>query len=254
MLRGSSLLRWLAIWLAGALAFHAAEPGSPPAHPLAWDAMTKTFDAKAGDESADFVFAVKNTSNRPVEVLELRPSCGCTVAELPKTPWILEPKEQGSFRATAEFKGKHGPFVKSIFVISSAGPQTLTLQVNIPETEETRRARNQMLALADRQAVFRGQCASCHVAPTVGKTGQELFQAACGICHSAAHRAGMVPDLTVARERRDEAYWRRWISEGRDRTLMPAFSHARGGPLSPEQIESLIVFALQHLPTQPAAQ
>jgi mono/diheme cytochrome c family protein len=105
----------------------------------------------------------------------------------------------------------------------------------------------------DRQAVFRNDCASCHVAPTVGKQGAELFQAACAICHSAAHRAGMVPDLGIAREPRDAAYWRKWIREGKVGTLMPGFAVAHGGPLTEEQIESLIAFAMKSLPAQPGS-
>lgn len=233
---------------AGALA--ADEAASGP-NPLVWDASEKTLDAKPGDEAADFVFSVENKGAREIEIRELRASCGCTVAEMPKQPWTLAPGEKGSFRATAEFKGKFGKFVKTIHVISSAGTQMLTLQVNIPDTEESRRARNQLLATADRQAVFRGDCAACHVTPTVGKLGGELFAAACGICHTAAHRATMVPDLAVARQPRDAAYWRQWISEGKERTLMPGFAVGHGGPLSEAQIESLIAYALEHLPTQP---
>ena len=54
-----------------------------------------------------------------------------------------------------------------------------------------------------------------------------------------------------AREPRDAAFWRKWISEGKEGTLMPAFAQAQGGPLTDQQIESLIEFALASLPTQP---
>lgn len=230
----------------------AADPaptaGAVP-HPLVWETMEKAIDAKPGDEAAEFVFAVTNKSEKPVEILDLRPSCGCTVAEMPRSPWVLAPGEKGTFSAVAEFQGKHGVFTKTVHVVSTAGTQMLTLKVNIPDTEESRRARNQLLASADRQAVFRGDCAACHVTPTVGKMGGELFQSACGICHTAAHRAGMVPDLAMAREPRDEAYWRRWITEGKERTLMPAFAERHGGPLTAAQIESLIAFALKNFPT-----
>lgn len=229
----------------------ADESKAPKANPLVWDATEKTIDPKPGDDAAEFVFTVKNTADRPLEISELRPSCGCTVAEMPQTPWIIAPGASGSFRATIDYKGKMGKLSKTIFVDSTLGTQVLTVHVNIPENEETRRLRNQQMALADRQGVFRGDCAACHVAPTVGKTGGELFQLACGICHTAEHRASMVPDLAVAREPRDADYWRKWISEGKERTLMPAFAQAKGGPLTTEQIESLVAFALKNLPTEP---
>ena len=86
------------------------------------------------------------------------------------------------------------------------------------------RAQNQKVAAANRQMVFQGECASCHAAPTKDKYAGELFQSACGVCHTAPNRAKMVPDLLVARSQRDEAFWRKWISEGKEGTLMPAFA------------------------------
>lgn len=247
------LLRFFLTAMVVACGLARGAEGQRKAHPLVWDAMEKTIDPKPDEEAVEFVFRVKNGSETPVQIHELRTSCGCTVAEMPESPWVLKPGASGSVRATVDFKGKMGRLTKTIFVESAAGSQVLTLHVNIPETEETRRRRNQQMALADRQGVFRGECAACHVAPTIGKMGGELFQAACGICHTAAHRAAMVPDLALAREPRDAAYWRKWISEGKERTLMPAFAQEKGGPLTPEQIESLVAYALKHLPTQPAA-
>jgi mono/diheme cytochrome c family protein len=237
----------LSFVIAGA---RAAEPATAP-HPLVWDAMEKTIAVKAGD-AVDFEFSVKNQSKQTVTITELRPSCGCTTAEMPATPWVLAPGASGSFRATVDVRGKHGKFSKVIHVNSSGGMQMLGVVVDLPDDPEiNRRQGNQAAALANRQAVFQGDCAACHVAPTVGKTGGELFQAACGICHAASPRAAMVPDLLVAREPRDAAYWRKWITEGRDGSLMPGFAQKHGGPLTEAQIESLIEHALKQLPTQP---
>ncbi|HUR56441.1 MAG TPA: c-type cytochrome, partial [Opitutaceae bacterium] len=171
---------------------------------------------------------------------------------MPSKPWVLAPGAGGSFRAKVDVRGKHGKFSKVIHVNSSAGMQMLSLVIDLPDDPESnRRQGNQATALANRQAVFHGDCAACHVAPTVGKAGDELFHAACGICHSASPRAAMVPDLMVASAPRDEAYWRKWIAEGREGSLMPAFAQKNGGPLTEAQIESLIAFALQRLPTKP---
>ena len=229
----------------------AAESGAPKPHPLVWDAMEKTLTVKPDGESAKFEFKVVNKSGEPVEVLRIEPSCGCTVAEMPSKPWILAPGAEGAFSADVDYRGKLGQFSKAIYIHSTAGSQVLHVTIQIPDTEENRRARNQQLALADRQGVFRGECVNCHVVPTVGKTGEALFQTACAICHDANPRASMVPDLRVAREPRDAAYWEKWISEGKEQTLMPAFAAKRGGPLSPEQIASLVEYALARLPTRP---
>jgi mono/diheme cytochrome c family protein len=239
--------------LAALAGVSAAPDGAATAHPLVWDALVKTLDAKAGETVAECEFRVTNKSDAPVEIVQLRPSCGCTLADMPATPWILEPGASGSFRATVDFRGKHGKFSKTIHVHAAPGTQMLTVVVNIPEPDDATRLRNQQLALADRQGVFRGDCASCHAAPAAGKTGGELFLAACAICHMAPHRASMVPDLSIAREPRDAAYWQKWIAEGREQTLMPGFAQKHGGPLTDEQIRTLVEFALASLPTQPPA-
>ena len=243
--------RWLiAVALFSVVVGRAADEPAP-AHPLVWDAMEKHLDVKPGDTVAEFEFNVTNRSAKPVEIQQLRPTCGCTTTDLPRKPWILAPGEHGSFRATVEFAGKTGKFSKSIYVTSTAGTQMLQVSISVPEGDSTERKRNQELAAANRQLVFRGSCAACHSDPIGQKTGAELFHTACGICHFAAPRASVVPDLLTAREPRDAAFWRKWISEGKEGTLMPAFAQAQGGPLTDQQIESLIEFALASLPTQP---
>jgi cytochrome c553 len=239
----------LLLFAANALCAAEREPARP--NPLVWDAMEKSADATPDAETANFQFTVTNTSEQPVEIAGIQPSCGCTVAEMPSRPWILAPGAKGSFTATVDHRGKRGKFTKMLFVYSPVGSQTLRVTVNIPDTDSSMRERNRQMASVDRQAVFRGECASCHVTPTVGKTGAELFQVACAICHAAEHRASMVPDLLVAREPRDAAYWQRWISDGKEGTLMPAFAKRHQGPLSDQQIASLIEYVLARLPTEP---
>jgi mono/diheme cytochrome c family protein len=238
-----------------AIAAGAAESGGPkPPHPLVWDAMEKSLAVKPEGGEAKFEFRVTNKSNQPVEIVQIQPSCGCTVAELPSTPWILAPGAEGAFTAVVDYRGKYGKFSKTLMVHSGGGSQRLTVEIDIQETEEARRARNQQLAAVDRQGVFRGDCASCHVLPTIGKSGADLFVTACGICHLASHRASMVPDLAVAREPRDAAYWEKWIIEGKEQTLMPGFGAKRGGPLTAAQIASLVEYALATFPTVPQTQ
>jgi mono/diheme cytochrome c family protein len=107
--------------------------------------------------------------------------------------------------------------------------------------------------LADRQAIFKGDCVKCHVDKGVGKMGAELYAADCGICHDAEHRAAMVPDLKVPRSPRDLAFWQKWIMEGKPGTMMPAFAQAHGGPLTQEQIDSLTLYLYQTMTRNPAA-
>ena len=64
-----------------------------------------------------------------VEILELRPSCGCTVAEMPKTPWVLAPGEKSSFRAIADFI--NSPEVQDVWAPAFGAARPL--YVPIPE-------------------------------------------------------------------------------------------------------------------------
>lgn len=107
------------------------------------------------------------------------------------------------------------------------------------------RGKNIELALADRQAVFRGDCARCHADYAKDQYGRELYLGACEICHDAEHRASMVPDLRVGGYSRNAAYWREHITEGIEGTLMPAFAKDKGGILSEEQITSLVKFLIE---------
>ncbi|MGH7957481.1 MAG: c-type cytochrome, partial [Opitutaceae bacterium] len=130
----------------------------------------------------------------------------------------------------------------TITVRTSRGADTLECQISIPVVLGKQREQNIKLAQADRQAVFKGECASCHVEPAKGKSGMALYATACAICHEGEHRASMVPDLSETAGLRggDPAYWETWIRQGKEGTLMPAFARAAGGPLEEAQIRSLV--------------
>ena len=102
------------------------------------------------------------------------------------------------------------------------------------------RADNKQQAMKDSKAIFKGQCAACHVVPTQGKYGPTLYEAACGICHDSKTRDADVPDITAKIKQADRSYWRAWITEGKEGTLMPGFSKKQGGPLSGSQISTLL--------------
>lgn len=280
-------------------------PTAPDPTALKWDEETKDFTAKPGDVSAAYNFVVTNGSDHEIMLNRLRTSCGCTVAQLPTTPYKLAPGANVSIAVTMDLRGKSGTLTKTITVESSAGVKSLIVRATIPPLETVAppggsvvpsaatssplvsnvitvgggpasggptasppapvatagvpvalpasngmrdRAMNIQNALADRQAVFRGECAKCHVDPGVGKLGADLYMASCGICHEAEHRATMVPDLKVPRGPRDLAFWQKWIAEGKPGTLMPAFAAVHGGPLNQDQADSLAVYLYQYLP------
>jgi mono/diheme cytochrome c family protein len=116
------------------------------------------------------------------------------------------------------------------------------------------RNKNMELAKTDRQAVFKGDCRSCHVDKGSGKLGKELYAADCGICHDSPIRAALVPDLRAPKAPRDHNYWVNWITSGRPGSMMPAFGVKDGGPLSEEQIASLAKYLGENFPQGPAPQ
>jgi mono/diheme cytochrome c family protein len=230
---------------------------------LKWDSRVKDYAAKSGQAVQDFTFAITNVWTNEVTIRAAHTSCGCTVAHLPSTPWILKVGEGGEIKGTVNLAGKFGSISKTVTLDTSVGAQAATIKVEIPmpdpaTMQESARSRNLQVASADRQAVFRGECASCHVSPTVGKHGKDLFAAACGVCHDTPHRASMVPDLHALKVVTSHDYWMQWISNGKTNSLMPAFALKQGGILTDDQIQSLAEYLTStdfvvHSPFPPAA-
>jgi mono/diheme cytochrome c family protein len=196
---------------------------------------------------------VTNISDQPITITQVRTSCGCTVAKLPPVPWTLEPGTNGLIEVTMNIAGKHGTVIKTITVTSDHGFKTLYARSVIEELppgamNESDRLRNLRIASANRQAVFQGECATCHVTPALNKMGSELYDTACAICHGAEHRASMVPDLKNLNKETNADYWRTWITSSMDGKLMPAFAIEHGGFLNSMQIDSLVKYLVETMP------
>jgi len=226
---------------------------------LAYDADQKEYSAKPGETMANVTFNLTNLSSSEVLVNRVSTSCGCTVAKLPAQPWRLAPSEGGPINVTVDLRGKGGTIMKTVTVDSTAGVKSLLVKVTIPPPQLAApaapmdRGRNMELAKADRQAVFKNDCAECHVKPALGKMGKELYGGACAICHEAEHRATMVPDLHVFKHPDTREYWTYSISEGKVNSLMPAFGLAHGGYLTEQQIASLVDYMTTGFAKDPPA-
>lgn len=214
---------------------------------LLFDETNKEMRGPAGATNFTFTFAFTNSAPGPVVIDSVRTSCGCTVAKVPSLPWSIAPGAGGDFSVVLDARGKRGTVTKSVFVNSSIGVKPLTVRAVIEDATGNvatsggmdDRLRNMQIALADRAAVFRGDCAGCHAKTSEGKQGPGLYVAACGICHDSHNRASMVPDLKNLGKVTDREHWVRWITFGRHGSLMPAFAHSEGGPLTDEQVDSL---------------
>lgn len=225
---------------------------------LSWDSTVKEAKLNPGEISADIIFAVTNPTSEKVTIERADVSCGCTKVELPASPWQLQPGEYGKLKVHFDGTGKSGTIEKTILVYSSIETRVLSIRVQLPAPKDIvalsgERSSNQATALANRQAVFQGSCAECHATPTVSKKGKELFAAACGICHTAEHRASMVPDLKTLKADKTSAYWDNWIRNGKPNSLMPAFELKQNGILTDEQIKSLVEYLVSDFSTSPVS-
>ncbi|MFN0068669.1 MAG: DUF1573 domain-containing protein [Limisphaerales bacterium] len=230
----------------------AQSPGQSGA--LLFDATLKEQTVGTGVTNVLYAFAFTNTLPGEVVIHAIRTSCGCTVPRSPAMPWVVAPGGDGQFEVMLDLRGKYGVITKSVFVESSAGRQPLTIRAHAPMpsgmgtpgmTHDEERERNLRIAMADRKAIFRGDCANCHSAPAAGKTGLALYNAACGICHDSHNRASMVPDLKNLPHPTDRDHWIKWITFGRHGSLMAPFAASEGGPLTDEQIDSLAAYLTQ---------
>lgn len=237
----------------------APPPTSPlvplPPGILAFDAETKETTLKPGEILAAYLFQLTNMSPAEVTISRVQPSCGCTTAQLPPMPWKIPAGGTGQIPVNMNVQGKSGVVMKTLTVFTDKGQKTLMLKTTILQPDPklmtaADRERNQLLAKADRQAVFKGDCARCHVEPVIGKVGKDLYLTACGICHEAEHRATMVSDLRNLPNDTNADYWKLMITMGKEGTLMPAFGQALGGPLSEAQIKSLVDYMVANFPAQ----
>jgi len=105
---------------------------TPDANALKWDAESKECTPKPGESSVAFAFVATNVANCEVLINSLHTSCGCTVAQLPATPYKLAPGSNVTINVSMNLAGKTGRITKSVSVDSTAGVKPLLVTANIP--------------------------------------------------------------------------------------------------------------------------
>jgi mono/diheme cytochrome c family protein len=235
-----------------------AAPANPNA--LIWDSEFKETTTQPGDSDAHFTFWFTNNSANEVVINSVRTSCGCTTAKLPAMPWHVLPGTNGSLEVNVDLRGKSGVISKAVTVDSTAGIKSLIVKLTLPGApaigafgqpvpvmNDADRLKNMQASLADRQVVFKdAACAKCHADPAKNvMDGYQVYAGVCRTCHESPQRAALVTDLRALKHETDIDYWKQWITYGRAGSMMPAFAQSEGGPLTPQQIDSLAAYCVK---------
>jgi mono/diheme cytochrome c family protein len=231
--------------------------GPLPDGVLVWNGLLLSTNVSADEDNAHLLIAFTNISSDKLAILNIQPGCHCTTAQLPPMPWLISKGASGEIPVTIDLNiaGHEGTLFKSVKISTDKGSRDVLLKVIIEPVKtvtmtDEERALGMAAAKVDRQAIFKGDCATCHVKPGQGKYNEELYKAVCGVCHEAEHRATMVPDLHAIKTPTNEDFWRTWIMHGKPGSLMPAFSSAEGGPLNDVQIASLTAYLNAAFPSK----
>ena len=219
-----------------------------PAQLITWDKQNLRAIVQKGQGMVFFSIGLTNASSAPVVIKRLRPHCDCTTvrstAELPAT---VVSGASLPIEITTDLKDRHETFTQVIAIETPKETNRLVLEIIMPEL--TTREKNQRAAFADRQAVFKKDCAVCHWQPALSKPIDTQYKVLCGTCHDAVERASVVPDLhQPSKTKRDHAYWSEWIRRGKPGTFMPAFEKRFGGPLTEAELQRLIDFVAERFP------
>jgi mono/diheme cytochrome c family protein len=207
---------------------------SPRVGTLALAERSFSFGPIADTGKVTHIFSIRNSGDAKLVISNVRTSCGCTAAIIDHKE--LEAGDSAHIKVTFDPVGKGaGEISKTIWIESNAGKGTDSIMMhatiqNIHPAELAMTAKN----------IFTGDCRSCHVDKGIGKTGFDLFNADCVMCHETSPKshAPNLGKLLALKVPSDSLH--RIITAGRPEKNMPAFAMAHGGPLSSEQIASLV--------------
>lgn len=81
--------------------------------------------------AAEVEFVFTNTGKEPINLTNVKASCGCTTPSWSKDPIL--PGKKGIIKASYATDHRPGGFTKSITVMSDAGTKVLTIKGNVEE-------------------------------------------------------------------------------------------------------------------------
>jgi hypothetical protein len=103
---------------------------------IQWLDSSRDFGTIAEGQKVEVSFRFRNTGITPLVITQVRPSCGCTIAEQPKEP--IAPGAEGHITATFNSAGHPGVNTKSLFVTANTkGSQNYSLHFSIIVNRKT---------------------------------------------------------------------------------------------------------------------
>ena len=94
---------------------------------IEWLDSARDFGKIPEGQKLDVAFRFRNTGTTPLVIGQVRPSCGCTIAEQPQEP--VAPGSEGQIKAVFNSEGRSGINHKSLFVTANTkGRQDYSLQ------------------------------------------------------------------------------------------------------------------------------
>lgn len=143
----------------------------------------------------------------------------------------LKPKEKGRINVFVDVRGKAGNITKTVQVFTNdpkSPVTTLSVTMHVKDLIHMKKE--------DAANIFSGECKGCHVEKGRGKKGFKLYSADCIMCHGIGKSASTILDMRKKpKEDIIEA-----IRNGVEDTSMPGWDNKSGGPLSDDEIESLV--------------
>jgi len=220
-----------------------------PGPKIVFAEKVKDFGKILQGEIIQYEFNFTNEGDEVLEIENVQTSCGCTAATVGEKD-EYKPGESGIIRVTFNSNGKMGHVEKTVLVQSNDKINdqiilTMNFDIGLPTDEQ-----KQHMTVMAGQSIFEGACVDCHVTKGIGKIGKELYDADCGICHGEAkdHKPhGPIDKNTAVKYTDDELM--HYIKNGSpdQPTMMPGFHKDAGGPLTTEEIMTLIAYVRSDL-------
>jgi hypothetical protein len=97
---------------------------------IQWAEQVKDMGKVKEGQKLDVEYHFKNTGSKPLVITDVRPGCGCTVADKPAEP--IMPGKEGTIKASFDSEGKQGQQHKTIAVMANTKPsQNFSLEFNV---------------------------------------------------------------------------------------------------------------------------